>query len=66
MITLLTPERVVKHEHDHVQKILVAEAPTGQTGRHGRSDRYVRPLPPEPVHFFPGGSPSGKKHPGLI
>jgi hypothetical protein len=39
--TLSTPERAVKHEHDHVWKLLVTGAPIGRTGTHGRSDRYV-------------------------
>jgi hypothetical protein len=55
---VLTPEPVVTHEHDLVQKLLVAGAPTGQTG--------MQPPPSEPEIFFPGGTSSGKKHLGLI
>jgi hypothetical protein len=29
---VLTPKRVITHEHDHMQKLLVAGAPTGQIG----------------------------------
>jgi hypothetical protein len=54
---VLTPERAVKHEHG---------ASTGQIGKHDRSNRYVRPLPPELANFLPGGTALGKKHPGLI
>jgi hypothetical protein len=38
--SVLTPQYVVTHEHDLVQKLLVAEAPTGQTGICCLSDRY--------------------------
>jgi hypothetical protein len=55
--SVLTPERVVKHEHDHMQNLLVAGAPTGETGMSSRSDRYAastvctrKPLPKrEPI-----------------
>jgi hypothetical protein len=35
---LLTPERVVTHEHDLVQKLLIVGVPTGQIGICCRSD----------------------------
>jgi hypothetical protein len=38
---MLTPECAVIHEHDLVQKLLVAEAPTGQTGMYYRSYWYA-------------------------
>jgi hypothetical protein len=63
---VLTLERAVNHEHDHVQKLLVTGALTDQTGKHDLSNRYVWPLPSEPANFLPGGTPSAKKHLGLI
>jgi hypothetical protein len=38
---MLTPECSVTHEHDHVQKLRVTRAPTGQAGMRHRLDRYV-------------------------
>jgi hypothetical protein len=63
---MLAPERAVKHEHDHVQMLLVVGAPIGLTGHDYRSDRCAWSLPPEPANFLPGGTPSGKKSLGLI
>jgi hypothetical protein len=50
--SMLTPKCAVTHEHDLMQKLLVVEAPTGQTGMYCRSDWYA--------------TPSGKKRLGLI
>jgi hypothetical protein len=34
-------ESVVIHDHDHVQKLLIARTPIGQTGMHCRLDQYA-------------------------
>jgi hypothetical protein len=40
---LLTPERAVTHKHNLIQKLLVAKAPTGQTGMCCQSDQCAAP-----------------------
>jgi hypothetical protein len=37
----LTPEHVVKYEHDHVHTLLVVGALTGQTGMYGLCTRTI-------------------------
>jgi hypothetical protein len=62
---VLTPERVVTHDHDLVQKLLVARAPTGQIDMHHWSDGlWPPPLVPEIPLLR--GTPSGKEYHGLI
>jgi hypothetical protein len=39
VMAVLTPEHAVTHEHEHVQKLLVVGASTGQTGMRRQSDR---------------------------
>jgi hypothetical protein len=39
--SVLTPERVIEHEHDHVQNLLVTGAPTSQTGMRRQLDSYA-------------------------
>jgi hypothetical protein len=63
---MLTLERSIKHEHDHVQNFLVVGARTDQTDKCSRSDRcaasatYTRaPLPRrDPVSILLMESPS--------
>jgi hypothetical protein len=57
--SVLTPERVITHKYDLMQKLLVAKAPTGHTNMRCRSDRCAASAPYTRI-LLPGRDPIGE------